>query len=228
MIKKNKCQTSWRHQRVVIIFCIMIWLWLLWMFVVAAIRWLVVYRLSCLGCFLGFSQAVQNAAYNLQELLPGSMQVHLDPKKMPWEATLYTKKYKIVWIYCFLDPPRGAKWMGRGARFNTTHWRVLVTGLNLIEFVYLMYVLHARIDAYIHACWWGSWIDAPHQFGNPTEDTTYTRKSRPNGMSSFPLSHSHRTCFNLTWYDWRMIKPYMLFCFFLIKHAKHTINTSNI
>ena len=174
------------------------------------------------------SQAVQNAAYNLQELLPGSMQVHLDPKKMPWEATLYTKKYKIVWIYCFLDPPRGAKWMGRGARFNTTHWRVLVTGLNLIEFVYLMYVLHARIDAYIHACWWGSWIDAPHQFGNPTEDTTYTRKSRPNGMSSFPLSHSHRTCFNLTWYDWRMIKPYMLFCFFLIKHAKHTINTSNI
>lgn len=32
----------------------------------------------------------------------------------------------------YLDPPRGAEWMGKGAIQNTTHWRVLVLLFSLL------------------------------------------------------------------------------------------------
>ena len=120
----------------------MIWLWLLWMFVVAA---------SCLGFFWVFLRL-----FKMRPTISRSF--CLDPckctwiQKLPWEATLYTKKYKIVWIYCFLDPPRGAKWMGEGAIKQPLSDSTPPIGGYWFEFVYLMYFLHANRDAYIHAC----------------------------------------------------------------------------
>ena len=54
----------------------------------------------------------------------------------------------IILIFIYQHPPRGAKWMGKGAikqplkGLNTTHWRVQVCIYIYIKYIY---ALHMRV-----------------------------------------------------------------------------------